>query len=162
MRIAALFREGDVRGQCDIPGDLLPCELEGIGGEPHVFAAAGESVGVVRGIVLRRAGVQHRADVSVILKQAEGGRGGLRAEQAGCGKKEEENDAAPQGYKSEDSMHDEKASRASNGKVGRWRRIVNSSKSGSLGQAAAKCGSATRRSSQPWAWFAAKIFQHSG
>jgi hypothetical protein len=66
--------------------------LEGIGGEPNVFATTGEGVGVVCGIVVRRAGVQHSANVSVILKEAEGGLGGLRAK-AGCGKKEQ-SDAA--------------------------------------------------------------------
>jgi hypothetical protein len=49
---------------------------------------------VTGGIVLRGAGVQHGANVSVILKLAEGGRGGLGAEQDGCGKKKEENEAA--------------------------------------------------------------------
>ena len=74
MRIATLFRERDVRGQRNVPGDLLPGELEGVGGKPHIFAAAGESVGLMRGVVLRRAGVQDRADIDMILKEPEGRR----------------------------------------------------------------------------------------
>jgi hypothetical protein len=57
--------------------------------------------------------MQHSADVSVILKEAEGGGGGLRTEQAGCGKKEED-DAAQQGSISEDVFaHDKKPPRRS-------------------------------------------------
>ena len=125
MRIAALFRKGNVGGQCDVAGGLLPCELEGVGRGPQVFTTAGDGVGVMRGIVLRGAGMQHRANVRVILKDAEGGRGGLRAKQADHEKKRQ-NDATQEGYISEDDfLHDEKASTTFNGKIGGWKRIVN-------------------------------------
>ena len=94
MRIAALLGKCDVCRQRNISADLLPGKLEGIGCEPHVFATAGQCVYVVRGIILRRPGVQHRPNIGVVLEQPEGRRGGLRAEQTGRNKKEEENDTA--------------------------------------------------------------------
>ncbi len=81
-------RKGYVCGQSDIAGHLLPCELEGIGGRPHIFAAASENVGVARGIVLRGARVQHGTDVSLILKESQRGRTGLRTEEASRNKED--------------------------------------------------------------------------
>src|SRR5271157_1939577 len=118
MRIAALVRKNNVRGQCYVAGDLLPREMEGVGCGPQVFTTAGNGVGVMRGIVLHGAGVQHRAHVRVILKDAENGRSGLRAKQADHEKKGH-NDATQEGYISEDVfLHYEKASTTFNGKIG--------------------------------------------
>ena len=78
MRVAAFFWKRNVRGQRNVPGDSLPRELEGVGREPHVFTAALKRVGLMCGVVLRRAGVHHGAEVSVILKETEGCWGALR------------------------------------------------------------------------------------
>ena len=47
MGIAACAEEGDVGGEGDVAGDFLPGEVEVVDAEPHVFAAAGDGVGVV-------------------------------------------------------------------------------------------------------------------
>ena len=70
--------EGDVGGDGDVAGHLLPDEVEGIGGRPHVFSAACDGENLVGGVVGGGAGMEDAADVDVPFKGAEfcGGVGG--------------------------------------------------------------------------------------
>ena len=58
------------------PDDLLPDEVEGVLGEPHVLAAAGDGVASSRpSSNVDRSGVQHGADVAVALEDPHGAGG---------------------------------------------------------------------------------------
>ena len=77
VRISPLFRKGNVGRQGNVAGDFLPGELKGVGGKPHVLAAAAHQVGAVLRIKLNRAGMQNRTHVGMVLKDARRGLAGL-------------------------------------------------------------------------------------
>ncbi len=53
--------------------------MEGVGGEPHVFAVAGDGVGFLESAIVHAAGVENRADVIVGGEEPDGvGGAGLR------------------------------------------------------------------------------------
>src|ERR1700758_5049651 len=60
---------GKVGRQGDVGGDSLPHELEGIRSKPHVLAAAGDGVGLLRSVVFGTAGVKNGANVAVVFKE---------------------------------------------------------------------------------------------
>jgi hypothetical protein len=69
--IAACAEEGYIRGEGNVSGNLLPDEMEVVDAEPHILAAAAYGVGVPGAVILRGTGVEHRANVLVILKDSQ-------------------------------------------------------------------------------------------
>src|SRR5713226_321784 len=65
MRIPARRDEGNVRRQRHVAGNLFPHEMEGVVGEPHVFAATGDAIASARRIEFDRAGAMSGPDVGV-------------------------------------------------------------------------------------------------
>ncbi len=83
MGIFAIDGEHYVGFEGEIGGDFFPDEVERVGGEPHVFAVAGDGVGFLEGVVFIFAGVEDCADVGVVVENSLGGRGEERG--AGLG-----------------------------------------------------------------------------
>ena len=70
VRISACSEKGDIGSKCYIAGDLLPGEVQGVRGKPHVFAAAGDRVSPCGGIIFDGTGVQNDADIRVVPQTA--------------------------------------------------------------------------------------------
>jgi hypothetical protein len=73
MLVHALADEGDVSVEGGVTGDFFPYEVEGVGGEPHVFSAAGKGERFGRRVVGCGARVEDGADVGVIFEGAQVG-----------------------------------------------------------------------------------------
>jgi hypothetical protein len=73
--VAGEIRELDVGGDFNVARHFLPRELERIRGGPHVFAAATDGVGVLHRVERRRSGVQHGANIRMIVKDSDRGLG---------------------------------------------------------------------------------------
>src|SRR5271166_2720683 len=70
MRISASAEEGDIRGEGNVSGDLLPDEMEVVDAKPHILAAAGDGICVACAVIQDGAGVEYRADILVALEEA--------------------------------------------------------------------------------------------
>jgi hypothetical protein len=70
MGIAARAKEGDVRRERHVAGDLLPREMKVVDAEPHVLAAAAESVGVGGDVIHGGAGMEHGPHVLVVSEDS--------------------------------------------------------------------------------------------
>ena len=68
MLVDALADEGDVGVEGDVARDFFPDEVEGVGGEPHVFSGGGEGECFGCGVVGGGAWVEGRADVGVTFE----------------------------------------------------------------------------------------------
>ena len=73
MLIALLAEPMDVRGERAIAGHALPNIMHCVVREPHVRAAAGNHVGIARGIVFHAAGMLNTTDVPMALEHSQGG-----------------------------------------------------------------------------------------
>ena len=73
MRIAAGADEFNVRRQHEITRHLLPDKMEGVVGEPHVFAAAGDEILALGGIKIHRSGPGNIADIALVRKNSKFG-----------------------------------------------------------------------------------------
>ena len=79
MRIAARADQRDVRPERHVPGHFLPDEVEGVVGEPHVFAATGDAIASARRIEFDRAGATSGSDVGVAVEGSNRRGAGLRS-----------------------------------------------------------------------------------
>src|ERR1700758_5260620 len=70
--VSGSSEERNVGRQDYVAGNLFPCELESVGGEPHVFATAADRVGFLGRIISDRARVQHRAHIAVTFEDSGG------------------------------------------------------------------------------------------
>src|ERR1017187_2362955 len=73
MRIAADADEFNVRRQREIARHLLPDKTEGVVGEPHVFATAGNEIAALGRIKIHQSGPGDITDVALVRKNSEFG-----------------------------------------------------------------------------------------
>jgi len=86
MIVATRSNERDVRGERDVSRDFLPNEVKRIVGEPHVVAAACDSVGLFNLVVFCIAGFFSGAGIQMPIENAE--RAGVTLTMGHVGKKE--------------------------------------------------------------------------
>jgi hypothetical protein len=70
MGIPAAAEEGDIRGEDNVSGDLLPDELEVVDADPHILAAATDRICALGGVILRGTGVEDGANILAALEDA--------------------------------------------------------------------------------------------
>ena len=79
MRIACFAQDSNMRRQSHIAGDFFPYEMERIVREPHVFAAARDTIGLLARSVLERPTVKGSADLLLPIKKTADGQRLLRS-----------------------------------------------------------------------------------
>jgi hypothetical protein len=71
MRSTTLLRKSDICGKFNVSRDLLPHEVEGVFGGPHILASRRDVVGTLLCVILRNAWMYNFTDVGMPLEDSE-------------------------------------------------------------------------------------------